>query len=70
METQMRNAENTSEIRELTKDELRSVAGGFILIDIVNFAAAYIGAEVAKAARITTLPAPGNGDCGPNHNGV
>ena len=66
----MRNAENTSEIRELTQDELISVSGGLILVDIVNFVARYVGHEVAKAARVTTLPAAGNGDCGPNHNGV
>ncbi len=66
----MRNAENTSEIRELTQDELMSVAGGFILTDIVNVAARYVGWVTANAARVTTLPAAGNGDCGPNHNGV
>jgi hypothetical protein len=66
----MRSAENTSEIRELTQDERMSVAGGFILTDIVNFAANYVGWATAKAARVTTLPAAGNGDCGPNHNGV
>ncbi|CAN7512000.1 hypothetical protein LJR220_004631 [Bradyrhizobium sp. LjRoot220] len=66
----MRNAENTSEIRELPQDELMLVSGGLILVDIVNFAARYAGDMVAKAARVTTLPAAGNGDCGPNHNGV
>jgi hypothetical protein len=65
----MHNPKN-AEIRELTKDELVSVAGGNILVDVVNFAAIYIGDMVAKAARVTTLPKAGNGDCGPNHNGV
>ena len=65
----MHNAKN-AEIRELTQDELTSVAGGNIVVDIVNFAATYIGDMVAKAARVTTLPKAGNGDCGPNHNGV
>lgn len=66
----MRNAENTSEIRELTQNELTTVSGGLILVDIVNFAARYVGDMVARAARVATLPAAGNGDCGPNHNGV
>jgi len=69
-ESEMRKAENTSEPRALTQDELTSVAGGLILIDVVNRAAIYLGDVVAKAARVATLPAPGNGDCGPNHNGV
>jgi hypothetical protein len=73
VENEMRNAEKTSEIRELTQDDLMLVSGGFIvgdIVNIVNIAARYLGHEVAKAARVTTLPAAGNGDCGPNHNGV
>ncbi len=66
----MRSAETTNELGELTQDELMLVSGGLILVDIVNFAARFVGHEVAKAARVTTLPAAGNGDCGPNHNGV
>ena len=58
----MRNAETTSEIRELTQDELMSVAGGNILVDLWDYACAL--------ARLIALPKAGNGDCGPNHNGV
>jgi hypothetical protein len=60
----MRNAENASEGRELTQDELMSATGGGIVTNLVR------GAAIRAWFRLQPLPAPGNGDCGPNHNGV
>lgn len=60
----MRNAENTSENRELTQDELMSVTGGDYNLLLS------LGRSTYFHLTWPGLPKAGNGDCGPNHNGV
>ncbi len=64
----MRNAENT--VRELTRDELTSVAGGFCEAVRTAWMVARLSAGAVGDFKSAPMVPPVPQGCPPNHNGV